>query len=1251
MELSRRTLIIGAGAAGAAVTLGAPPARALGTGPRTTEIDPAAVVIVAPEEPEWHALAVELAERLAEATGGAVPEVRAPQQERFSNGWEGDVILLGHLGNNVELSRLYGMRFAMVDSWLPGPGGLWVCTVVDPFGLGDHSLVVGASDLDGARDGIDVVIEAIAEGTVPRLHESVLADSVLETLPNGGATDAAYLESERAALQGALDALVPSTDDEQDAKKLHSILNELRIVGEAHLLTADAGFAELYHLLMVGYTDFLLAHPSEATDQLNNNRNMWTNGEELISVWAMMETTDLFSDAERAAVLEAMQLTFAANSNDGYLHSAEPEAPRWNHEAYPALSLVAGASYFRRHHDLPEADEWYELGDRIFQGSTSVISLDEGADYLMHLPIITMDYAMLTGQYEFLTRTLRPSVDLHVLMIDNGGSMVGGGDVYPYGYSGVYSWGHSQVMHAAAWLFPDPIYGLLLERARTGPFSNNRHSDLANPLHRYQVDGGESPDQDQEDLAPPAVRAYPVEEGVYSYVTEERPSEVDRERTFHKMAFRAGLEVDAPTLMVDGFAGGRHNHQDSNTIIGYTARSRILLTDRDYMENTPEHHSGLVVVRDGVQSVKPEFAAIDWVADVDGASMSRSRLVGWNGTDWTRTVFTGDGSFHLVLDEVDFTEAGSYLVKNQWQTLGVGEVDGARYRCWQNSATMTIDSMDASVLSTVDRYGHFQKYYRSTNPYEYADAETVLSQVYDEAPRTAGDRLSFVNVIATSSSDSDPDVVTRRWTERLWQSTVDGEQWWFINGPVDTRLLGTDAALSVLGPEGITLCGATSVQAGTATFEFDEPVVWHLDLMTKQWAAYPVRRDHVHYDDVGDPIRPGPVDEGSLTWHSASTTRVVGDVRAGERPWRPSERGLPAGAEVPDGWSVLGEVAGTVTAVTEIPATSSASALLLTGTADGNVRSVDLEGTQQWTAAVQGRVNEITHHVHDQDELIIVATEDYRVHALDRDGRQRWVCAIPDEPARREQKGNLLGVTAVRTGYVDGQDEPPSLMVGTQFRWVYGLDWSGAIQNEVMLYYYGIEDAVFADLDGDGIDEGAIALEYFYPSVWDGATEHRGESAGGPGFTSVDIATSSDGLPLAVYGTKQNVVRSYAYSGDSPEEMWVTNVGGQVTDLSSGTFHEDVGPEIVLGTTGFHVWSLGVDGTPRFHTPVGDRVLQVVPVPGEGYLAVADHGLLVALDTSGTETDRWHFAEAIAGVAVSERRAVVLRDGAVLALD
>lgn len=1246
MEVSRRSLLIGSGLTGAALALGASVPKAWGAAmtPRPTEatLPLDQVVIVAPEDEQWAAVAGTLADAIAEA-GVTRPEVRIPSEERFSDGWGDHVILLGHLGNNIELARLYGMRYAMVDSWFPGAGGHWTCTVVDPFGDGGVSLVLGASDLDGAEAAVAALTEDLDGTALPRLHRAALSDEVLAVLSNGGATDEAYLAAQRSALAAKLDALVPSTGVETDAVKLHGILNDIKLMGEAHLLTADAGFGELYKQVLLGYTDFVTEHRDEATDQLNNGRNMWTNGEELIAVWAMLETFEIFTEQERSHVLDGLQLTFAANANDGYLRGAADEAPRWNHEAYPALSLVAGADYFRRHGDLPDADDWHALGDRIFQGNTAVISLDEGADYLMHLPIITMDYAMLTGQYDFLTKTLRPSADLHVLMIDNGGSMVGGGDVYPYGYSGVYSWGHSQVMHAASWLFPDPIYPVLMERARTGPFSNNRNPDLALPLHRYQVDG---PEDDDPELTLPRVMAYPVEEGVYSYVTETDPTTVEQERTFHKMAFRAGLDLDDATVMLDGFAGGRHNHQDANTIIGYTAHQRILLTDRDYMENTPEHHTGLVVVKDGQQPAKPQFARLDWVADVDGASVSRSVLEGWNGTDWTRTVITGDGDFHVVWDQVAIAEDGSYLVKNQWQSLGEGALDGQRYRCHQRDVTMVIDSLDDSLLQTRERYGHFRKYYRSTNPYEYAEAETVLSQVRPEQDRTAGDRLDFVSVVATGADDG-PDLESRRLTERMWEVVSAGAEWTFVTGglvgPVEA-----EAVLTMIGPDRIVVAGADRLTVGRHEWSFDEAVVWILHLDSGEWQAHTARRDHAEYDEVGRPVRPGPLDSGTLTWRSADTERLLRANRDGGA-WRVGERTLPAVADLPKGWEQIGEVDGVVTHVAPVPV-GDQDGRVAVGTAEGAVVLMEADGSVLWSADVGSRVNEITHHRVDDEELVVVATEGYQVHAFAPDGTKAWSCAIPDDPARREQKGNLLGVTVVRLGWVNGADKAPWLMVGTQFRWVYGLDWStGEIQHETMHYFYGVEDAVFADLDGDGVDEGALALEYFYPSVWDDGAESRGGSAGGPGFTAVGLQEREGDSPLIVYGTKQNVVRTYAYADGTFTEQWVSDVGGQVTDLCSGSFHDGVGAEIVVGTTGFHVSSLDPDGELRFRAVIGDRVVAVVPAPRDGYLVIAEHGLVVTLDTEGAESGRWRFPAAVTGgVVLSEGVRLVLADGTVV---
>ncbi len=1253
MRFSRRSLIIGSGAT--ALILGwhgsgiarADDGSALAPRPVDPGIDLGQVVIVAPEDAAWRSVGDDLATKIATATGLPAPAVVAPDQAKFEDGWDGPAILLGQLGNNVQLARLYGMRFAMTDSWFPGAGGYWIRTLVDPFGRGGNSVVVGASDLAGAEAAVPALIGAIKDGALGRVHLAKLADEVLAALPNDGVTDDAYLQQELAEADDLLESLVPSTGVETDAVRLHNVLNQLRIFGEAYLLTADAGFAQVYRRFLLGYVQFLHDHPEPATNQLNNNRNMWTNGEELISVWAVLEADERFTDDERAQVLDALHLTFAANANDSYLIKARPEAPRWNHEAYPALSLVAGADYFLRHQELPVAQDWLALGTMIFAGNTAVISLDEGADYLMHLPMITMDYGMLTGQLDYLNRTLRPSADLNALMIDNVGMMVGGGDVYPFGYSGVYSWGHSQVLNAASWLFGDPTYALLLERARTGPFAGQRMPDLDFPLHRYLVldpatgsPGGTAP--------PPGVRAYPIEPGVYDDITSTEPSEIPRERTFHKLTFRAGLEIDGASLVLDGFTGGRHNHLDGNAIIGYTAQQRLFLTDRDYMENTPEHHSGLVVIKDGQQLAMGAFTEIDWVADVEGASLSRSTVKAWNGADWTRTVLTTDGSFHLVLDDVRFTEAGSYLIKNQWQSLGAGELSGHRYRCRQQGATMIIDSLDDSRLQTRDRYGHFRKYFRSTYPYPFAEQETVLSQLQPETARSAGDSTGFVNLIA-SAPGAGPSMTTRRWTDRLWQLRSEGRAWWFARGAVDTADLSSDGELHLFGPDQLVIAGAKSVTLAGTTHRFDQEVIFTVDLDDGSWAGYPTRRDLVQYDDQGDPIRPGPIEHGSSIWRRQHSEAALTRIRRGTEQPTPQNKIIPPATSVPAGWHQLAALGAQITATHQVTYGGAAGSYLLVGTDDGRVIALDDAGATLWSATVTGRVNELTSHQHGDDRLITVATEDWHVHALAPDGAELWDREIPNDSARREIKGNFLGVTTVRLGYVNGRDAAPWLMVGTQFRWVYGLDWSGVIKHETMLYFYGIADAVFADFDGDGQDEGAYALEYFYPVVWDDSTSVRGPQADGPGFTTVVTIPDGDGPPAMLFGTKQNDVRSYRFTDGTIVPGWSRNVGGQVTALASGTFHDAVGPEVLLGTTGFHAISLNTDGTPRFRTTIGDTVRHLRALPDDGYLVAADHGLVVALDLTGVEKERWRFPADIAGLPGSDEHPwLVLSDGHIL---
>lgn len=1210
--------------------------------PLTRSTDLHNLKIVVPDDTKWKNLGGQLADLIRERWNISTPVIVA-DSAKFTTTWTGNTLILGHLGNNTRMARLYGLRMSYADGIYPGNGGYQLATLIDPFGVGGNTVIIGASDFTGAQHGVNQLIQILknqAAPSIPWVLKASLAEETGKYFPESASNDPKARQ--------LLKKLKPIKDNETVANSLIEVLSQIKQYGEFYQLTGNPAFGSIYSLLLKEYTMFVNQFPEEAKNQLESRRNMWIQGEKLFQQWTVLEADPLFTQLNRSQILSALYLTCEANANDGYLLSAPKTGSRWNHQIFPAVSLSGSCSYFENYYNMPEIPVWKQRADQIFTGNTSYISLDEGSDYLVHVPMVNIDYGMATGDLKYISRSLRPSADLNAMMIDNLGTMSGGGDTYPFGMSSAYSWGHSQVMNAAAWYYHDPVYQFLLERTRTGPFAGQKMPDLKYPIHRYIV-SGQNAKLDESNY--PKVMAQPVEPGVYNELKETEVVSVPQSMTFHKLTFREGFDMDDNYLIVDGFSAGRHGHQDGNAILNYSANGRLFLNDRDYIQNTPEHHSGVVIIKDCEQHKKPPLAKLEWVADLEGTSISRSRVPDYNDTDWDRTIISPSGKFFIIYDEVNFKKKGDFIVKNLWQSLGTPKIEKNTFTVDQKGVSMLLQSMNTSRLGLKDLYGHFIKYWKTVYPYPYADQETVLSEVIDEKGYAAGEKAGFVNVLSSYKNSENPVKSVR--IDGRTISVSDGRNTWLaIEGGIENRVLRSNGLFHILGNNEFIAAGVTNINLGNDILQFPQPVFFKMNTLTGNWKTYSLLKNKIVYNDKGDAVQQLSLDGGTVKWNSSLQEQLEKYLQPTDAI-QPTQRQTSMKAVPLKGWKKLYQLDEKVSSSACGDLNNDGRDEILIAGINGTLKAVDKNGKLLWSFKAKGRINEVTVQSAGTKRLVFLATDNWYVQALDTNGKELWSHRFPDDDAHREFKGNLIGITNVRVAYPHGKDREPSVMVGTQFRYLYELDLAGNVKNDTMLYFYGIEDMEYADLDGDGLEEGMFGLEYYYYTLLTGKKQIQGKT-GGPGWKIVDVLNKGKKNPYMLLGSKQGEVRMIGFKEKIKEE-WVKNVGGEVNDIRHGDFDNDGKSEILVATEGFQFYVLHQDGTTAFRKTLGNRVLKVDGIRQNGkvwYLAATAQGRLFKFSSHGTPEQPAQFPYEIANILTTSNGAwIVLQNGDLYRMD
>ena len=1223
------------------------------------------VKIIVPEEQAWKDLADDMQGFIKQKTG-KTPEIGHPDPLKFVNGWSGNIILLGNLGNNKQMARLYGLRLSYADAIYPGKAGYQLLTLINPFGLGGNTILVSSSDIEGAKRGLDrlkVILQSGNNAQITWLFESELPEETIS-----------YFRPNIKSVNEILSKMKPVVNNELTVDALLNVLAGIKLYGEYFQLTANPKYGEVYADLLKGFAQFVNQHPSEAIYQLNERKNMWIQGEKIFQNWTVLEASQFFSDSDRTQILSALYLVCKANYMDNYLVKAPESGPRWNHEIFPALSLVGSCQYFQKYYSLPEIVQWINRGERIFSGNTSFISLDEGSDYLAHLPVANIDYAMLSGDLKFINLSLRPSADLHSMMVDNLGTLSGGGDTYPFGMSSAYSWGHSQLLNAASWYYNEPVYNFLLERTRTGPFTGQKMPDLIYPIHRYIVTLN-NPGQPDGTLYA-KVQAQEIEKGVYDDLINQMDNNVpefqkdpddedqkskkqdriniDQNDSFHKLTLRSGFGLNDNYLILDGFSAGKHGHQDGNAILNYSSKGRLFLNDRDYIQNTPEYHSGLVIVKDGKQGKKPPLAKLDWVADIEGTAISSSIVPAYNGADWKRTIISPEGKFFIIFDDLKFNEAGSFLLKNHWQSLGNPKIEKNRFLVEQKGISMQLQSLSPADLRLKDIYGHFIKYWKTVYSYPYADHETVLTEVINEKEYIKGDQVGFINVLSSHSSDAE---FVR--SANIGKNTIEinsgNQKWIAVKDELNSTVFSSNGKFHLIGDKELIAASVTKIRIGNLDINFKEAVFFKWDRKSGEWKAFDLLKDKIKYKQSGETLRQSAIDSGKIDWKADLKNQILKQIIP-----VPDTRQLMSQNQIK---SLPVNSSDRVYSMKERISSSFSSDLngdniedILLGGINGTVNAIDSKGNKLWAFSANGRVNEVSLQYAGNKALIFIATENWNVHTLDINGKELWNYKFPDDQPHREYKGNLIGITNVRIAHKNGKDQQPVIMVGTQYRYIYELDLDGKFKNETVLYYYGIEDMEYADLDADGMEEGIFALEYYYYTLVKDNELITGKT-GGPGWKIADVLNkgSQTFKPTVLLGTKQSEIRMIGFD-KKIKEYWNSNVGGEVNDIRHGDFNNDGKLEILVGTEGFQFYVLDDKGNTIFRKTLYDRVLKVEGYQIQNkskYLAATAGGHLFNFSNLGSTEESIQFPDEISNIFTekgSEKSLIVLVNGDVYRL-
>ena len=611
----------------------------------------ACATVLHPDTPSGREAAAALSAAVKERSGTALPCRPGTAADREP---KAAVIMLGHVGNNPALLPLYGRFQTLADSICPGPGGALVQTVSDPFGNGADVIVAGASDEAGLKKSAGLLAEALRARpagptlSLPRLFQAHYGEAFLKRHAHA---------ARKPKASHVNDGLKEASKVIREGKHC-SVAGLLENAGSRYLMYGHAADARLYVALWDYYERNAVADAKTYGGPWGFDSDF--PSARVVAAWDLVEHDPSLTDDDRLRVARHMGRWLKEAVIPKCAGAAKGNKVLFNHQTFPALGALFAGLYYSKSYPVAEGPAWLAMADAIFRRQSGYAKSHEDCNsyqWLTHGHL--MRYVVARPDLTFIENGNAGKIAAYAI-----GSMDNLGYQVPYGDTSLWRSTMAEVFFLSTYAFltGDADARWVLGR-KLGVLGRPPVFWTSSFMPAEIAEGGAVPTRFD------GVRAWPLDEHYYeSFPEKSRPPLA---RCVDKVSFRAALDPQAAYLLLDGLSNGGHGHRDGNGVSRITRFGRVWLADNDYFKTAVKYHNSLLVIRDGGSAPIPAYCELLGAGETPRYGFSRTRLAGYAGVDWDRTVvWLKELQAFAVLDRLVAQEKGRYQFRVLWHGIG-----------------------------------------------------------------------------------------------------------------------------------------------------------------------------------------------------------------------------------------------------------------------------------------------------------------------------------------------------------------------------------------------------------------------------------------------------------------------------------------------------------------------------------------------------------------------------------------------------